>query len=274
MTDAQFLVCGGLVLLGTGLFQWDAVALRKLGVLCYWAASGLAIWFLTHQWWAGLVALAVWVIFPVSEVVLVLRKLRVARDRALTQSKPPLEEFPDLRFLTQELEDLGFIKVDDCDVKPSMHEQFYRLFAHASRPVHAAVGFISHQGVGFHFLSLTSEQKDGRLWVTWNYPLTFGLKMPPNLALYRALQCETPEELLEAHDEFLQLNGRSDEDMVENGDGASVRARLEKTMERQLDYNIQQGILAPGQEQEASFRYSWRGTLYVTGQVMRDLVRL
>jgi hypothetical protein len=52
-----------------------------------------------------------------------------------------------------------------------------------------------------------------------------------------------------------------------------VRARLEQTLNQQIEYNISRGYLAPvaGPDTE-SFSYSWRGTLYVAGQILRDLL--
>jgi hypothetical protein len=54
---------------------------------------------------------------------------------------------------------------------------------------------------------------------------------------------------------------------------AGVRARLEETLNQQIEYNISRGYLSPvtGTDEE-NFAYSWRGTLYVAGQVLRDLL--
>jgi hypothetical protein len=52
-----------------------------------------------------------------------------------------------------------------------------------------------------------------------------------------------------------------------------ARARLQETLNQQIEYNISRGYLAPVTGPDAeSFCYSWRGTLYVAGQVLRDLI--
>jgi hypothetical protein len=48
---------------------------------------------------------------------------------------------------------------------------------------------------------------------------------------------------------------------------------LEETLNQQVEYNITRGYLAPTKgADEENFCYSWRGTLYVAGQVLRDLL--
>ena len=52
-----------------------------------------------------------------------------------------------------------------------------------------------------------------------------------------------------------------------------MRARLQETLNQQIEYNISQGYLAPAAEPgQENFCYSWRGTLYVAGQILRDLL--
>lgn len=254
--------------------QWDHPWIRKLGLLFFWSASGTGIAFVTGHWWMGVAAMVIWILFPISEIIFVLRRLQVPRMRVLKEALPPIDEFPGLRDLSTEMESLGFIKVDECDLTPSVHEQYYRLFAHPTEPIHASIGFISHDGIGFHFIEFSSEEKSGRLWVTWDYPLTYGLKTPPQVALHRALHCQTLADLYHEHLAFLEINGVQKADLVQVTDAAGVRARLEKTLEQQLEYNVKLGILAPEPTSDRIFRYSWRGTFYVTFQVIRDLVRL
>jgi hypothetical protein len=53
----------------------------------------------------------------------------------------------------------------------------------------------------------------------------------------------------------------------------AARARLEQALNQQIEYNISEGYLAPATgADEENFCYSWRGTLYVAGQVLRDLI--
>jgi hypothetical protein len=257
-----------------GLFQWQAPAARKLGILAFITASSCAVAFWADHWWMGVLSLVAWILFPLSEVVIVLRQLRVPRHRELQHAAAPTMEFPDLRPFTQDIEDLGFVKMDDCDLQPSINDQFYRLFAHKELPVHAVIGFLAQGGVGFHFIMFLSEEKSGRGWMTWDYPLTYGLKTPPDIALFRALDCETVGDLFEQHREFIALNGVTPDQLVLDPDPAGPRSRLERTLRNQLEYNIREGILSASSTHEGSVRYSWWGTFYVASQVFRDLVRL
>jgi hypothetical protein len=274
MSQSELLYCLALVLAGFGLFQWESLGARKAGVLCFCAASALTLWFLTGLWWMAFVAMALWILFPISEVIFVLRKLRVPRHRELQDTLPPLKEFPDLREVTQEFEALGYVRVEDCNLTPAIHDQFYRLMVHPEKPVHAIIGHIAHAGFGFHFAMFLSEAQNGRIWATWDYPLTYGLKMPPEVALHRVLEADSAADIEADHLEFLELNHLPHDQLVHQTDVASAKKLLEKTLEHQLAYNIRIGILHAGPASETTFRYSWRGTLYVAGQVLKDLVRM
>ena len=136
----------------------------------------------------------------------------------------------------------------------------------------ATIGYVAQGAIGFHFTAFTSNSKDGRRWVTWDYPLTYGLVMPPTTAVYRTLQCESAAELYQAHLDFLAVNELQPESLAPGErTGEAARLRLEETLNQQIEYNISRGYLAPAADSEKeSFCYSWRGTLYVAGQVLRD----
>jgi hypothetical protein len=274
MSQAEFIFCLALVFSGFALFQCESIFARKFGLLSFCAASAAALFFLTGKWWMAPVAVMAWILFPISEVIFVLRKLRVPRHRQLTDALPPIEDFPDIREVTQEFEELGFVKVEDCDLTPTVHQQFYRLMVHPTQPIHAVIGHITHAGFGFHFAMFLSEDKAGRIWATWDYPLTYGLKMPPQVALYRVLEADSIREIYGEHQEFLKANEVLDSQLAHSTDATSAKKLLEQMLERQLEYNIRIGILHAGPPAEANFRYSWRGTFYVAGQVLRDLVKL
>jgi hypothetical protein len=194
MTVVQLLICGGIILAGYALMQWPSGTLRKVGVLFFCAASGLGVFFLSGQWWLGMGVVIGWILFPISELIYVLRKLRVPRTRVLEAVNRSPVQFDDLHLFTRDLADLGFRQVEDCEWYSPMHTQFYRLFVHESQAYHAGVSYIYNDQLGFHFLSFSSQDTQGRIWVTWDYPLTYGLKMPPEVALYRALDCATPAQ--------------------------------------------------------------------------------
>ena len=98
--------------------------------------------------------------------------------------------------------------------------------------------------------------------------------MPPNTVVFRALHCQDVAELYQAHLDFLEINEVRADDLVA-GDRTreAARGRLEETLNQQVEYNISRGYLSPAKgPEEENFCYSWRGTLYVAGQVLRDLL--
>ncbi|SDT93479.1 hypothetical protein SAMN05444156_0875 [Verrucomicrobium sp. GAS474] len=279
-------LCLALVCLGVGLLQFRPVAARKIGFLVLWLSTGVLVWALSGAWWAGLAGLLLWIVFPLWELISVLRRLQIPRVRRLEDAFTPVGSgaFPDLEALTGEMEALGFRHVGDCDLLPAPQRQFFRLFDREDGLHQAFVGWIGENGGngesagGFHFAAFLSQEGGrghGRYWMTWNYPLSYGLKTPPRLTLHRALRCPTLEDLFDEHGELLRLNG------VEAAAAAllpavglePVRRRLETVLARQLHYNVQVGVLTREGVGDG-FRYSWRGAFRVAGEVFRDLARL
>lgn len=264
--------CLVVLLLGLFLLQLNRVTFRKVGMMLIWLAIGLGTYLVSGSAVLAGVMLAAWIFFPLWEMVFVLRQLRVPRHRELADARAPRDGFEELDDLTGELNDEGFTQVDECKLRPAQHEQYYRIFMREDGLTQATLGHVAQGMVGFHFVAFTSIGKDGRRWVTWDYPLTYGLVMPPELAVYRALHCQDARELFQAHLDFLQINEIAPESLVASEPTAEkARARLEETLNQQVEYNISRGYLAPADETDSdNFCYSWRGTLYVAGQVLRD----
>jgi hypothetical protein len=270
----QLLGCFVLLLGGLSLLQFDTITYRKFGMALIWLASGLAAYFLSGSVLLACAMLAAWIFFPLWEMVFVLRQLRVPRHRELADARAPRDEFEELSEMTQSVVDAGFEQLDECRLRPAEHEQYYRIFVRQDGLTQATIGYIAQGPIGFHFVAFTSNGKDGRRWVTWDYPLTYGLVMPPNTAVYRALHCQDVAELYQAHLDFLAANEVRPDDLI-SGERTreAARARLEETLNQQIEYNISRGYLAPVKNpDEENFCYSWRGTLYVAGQVLRDLL--
>jgi hypothetical protein len=266
---------GSLALLmgGLTLLQFDRMVFRKIGLGFIWLASGLGVHAVFGSILWACAVLMIWILFPLWEMVFVLRQLRVPRHRELADARAPRDEFEELGDLTGAMVDAGFEQLDECRLRPAEHEQYYRIFIRKDGLVQATIGYIAQGPIGFHFIAFTSQSKDGRRWVTWDYPLTYGLVMPPETAVYRALHCQDLPDLYQAHLDFLVANDIPNDDLlaVESTRDAA-RARLEENLNQQIEYNISQGYLAPvAKRDEENFCYSWRGTLYVAGQVLRDL---
>jgi len=270
----ELLGCLVLFLGGLSLLQLDTITYRKFGMALIWLASGLFVFTLSKSIPLACAMLAAWIFFPLWEMVFVLRQLRVPRHRELTDARAPRDEFDELDGMTHALIDAGFEQLDECRLRPVEHEQYYRIFVREDGLTQATLGYIAQGSIGFHFIAFTSNGKDGRRWVTWDYPLTYGLVMPPTTAVYRALHCQDIADLYQAHLDFLEINRVPPDDLLAGErTKEAARARLEETLNQQIEYNISRGYLTPvkGPEEE-SFAYSWRGTLYVAGQVLRDLI--
>ena len=214
MNLQQLISCLVLVLGGLYLLQLNLITCRKIGMALIWLASGLAAYFFTGSAVLAVAMLLMWIFFPIWEMVFVLRQLRVPRHRELADARAPRDEFEELTDLSQALGEQGFRQIDECRLRPAQHEQYYRIFVSKDGLVHATIGYIAQGPIGFHFTAFTSYGKDDRRWMTWDYPLTYGLVMPPNTAVYRALHCQDIAELCQAHHDFLEINGIRTEDLV------------------------------------------------------------
>jgi hypothetical protein len=274
MDYRELIACVALVLGGLTLFQFESIAARKLGLGLVWLASGLGVHALSGSLLLACAMLTAWILFPLWEMVFVLRQLRLPRHRELADARAPRDEFEELSELTGEMVEAGFEQLDECKLKPAEHEQYYRIFIRKDGLVQATIGYIAQGPIGFHFVAFTSQTKDGRRWVTWDYPLTYGLVMPPETAVYRALHCQSIPDLCQAHLDFLTANEIAPDFLLAvEPTRDAARARLEENLNQQIEYNISRGYLAPVTKRDKdNFCYSWRGTLYVAGQVLRDLI--
>jgi hypothetical protein len=274
MDYRELIGCVALVLGGLTLFQFESVWARKIGLGLIWLASGLGVHALSGSLLLACAMLTAWILFPLWEMVFVLRQLRVPRHRELADARAPRDEFEELSELTGDMLDAGFEQLDECRLRPAEHEQYYRIFIRKDGLVQATIGYIAQGPIGFHFVAFTSQSKDGRRWVTWDYPLTYGLVMPPETAVFRALHCQSMPDLYQAHLDFMAANDvRDDFLLAVEPTRDAARARLEENLNQQIEYNISRGYLAPVTKRDnENFCYSWRGTLYVAGQVMRDLL--
>ena len=274
MDYPELIASVALVLGGLTCFQFENIAARKFGLGLVWLASGLGIHAISGSLLLACAMLTAWILFPLWEMVFVLRQLRVPRHRELADARAPRDEFEELSELTGDMIEAGFEQLDECRLKPAEHEQYYRIFIRKDGLVQSTIGYIAQGPIGFHFVAFTSQSKDGRRWVTWDYPLTYGLVMPPETAVYRALYCQGMPDLYQAHLDFLAANEIRDDLLVAvEPTRDAARARLEENLNQQIEYNISRGYLAPATKRDnENFCYSWRGTLYVAGQVLRDLL--
>jgi hypothetical protein len=90
--------------------------------------------------------------------------------------------------------------------------------------------------------------------------------MPPEFQVYRCLEAEDWPQLLQQHQAFLEANGVEGKPWACGP--ADVR-QFDKLLRSVLSHNLRTGILR-GQE-GAEIGYSWRGSLLVSWQVVREI---
>jgi len=195
----------------------------------------------------------------------------VMRYRTLESLMTYRSEFEMLRDTASAWEQLGFENIEDCELKPSDPRQVFRFLISKDRRYFVVIGWIGQDNWSFIYSAISSWAEDGIHWMTWNYPLPYGLKMMPQVRLWRCSAADSPELLLQQHMEFLRLNQITIKAHPDLAEAETARKTWLAWFERQMDYNLQQGWLRFAKE-TGLVRYSWRGTWGAMGQVLRTLL--
>jgi hypothetical protein len=120
-------------------------------------------------------------------------------------------------------------------------------------------------------LRISSRAKSGTIWTTWNYPLSYGLKLTPQFRINRERPDQSFWQLYQSHRQFLRRNN-VDVGEIDALDEERIQAEIEKDLRDQIAHNIAKGVLK--QTAAGDVKYSWRGMLYLWCQFLLDLVRL
>jgi hypothetical protein len=269
---SQLLLVAGVGVLATALRTVSHPAAFRIGTLGLVATSFLAGWLLGGSLVLGVVFAAMWFLLPWLEILTRVRKLRLPLNRRLEKSPPPpASRFPNLGELTDELEAMEFEHSEDVDWRHDDMRQFYRLFYNAEKRTAAAVCLVEQGEFSFFYVAFTSHGKDGRIFMTWNYPFSYGMRQQPQMVLNRVEEDEGVEALAESHQIF--LSGLS----LENGALAELqiqdlREEFQKDQRLQIEHNIACGILR--HDGDEMIRYSVRGMFFLWFQFLREFVRL
>jgi len=266
---SEVFVLAGLVVLAYGCLRARTPLVRRLGIWIIWGTIGLAIWYWTDRWYLVLLGLVAWFAIPVGQATLMSRRLRFSIKRKLTPGNIDGEEFPELYPISNELRDLGFKRNSDLWLKPSPMEQGFRIFRHTEDSISAAVAVVRQGGLSLSYLIVASEDQDGTLWITWDYPLAYGFKLPPAFKVYRYVDGESVGELMDQHRAFMEINEVQRPALPENAE--AIRETMEKIFSGTMAYNLKVGLLEQSDSGD-EVRYSWRGSLYLAGQVFRDVI--
>jgi hypothetical protein len=255
--------------LSVALRSFESQALFRIGTLGFVATSFLAGWLLGGSLILGAVFASTWFLLPWLEILTRVRRLRLPLHRALQKCPPPPHnKFPDLSSLSDEIESIGFEHVDDVDWSHGETRHFYRLFYDAKNMVTASICLLEQDRFSFFYVTFTSRSKNGRLFLTWNYPFSYGMHLHPHTTVNKVDEETGVEELALSHMSFLSSHA-SVEFAPLDADG--IRSEIENELRTQLEHNIARGILVRGHDQ--MIRYSVRGMFFLWGQFLREFVR-
>jgi hypothetical protein len=262
----------GVAVLSLGLRSFQNSYLQKAGALGILAATFLAFYFITGSWVWGLVFALGWLFLPWLEILTRIRALRLPKEKQLRPKSPPsADTFPALSDITREIEDEGFVHVGDAGWDWEDYRQFFRLFYREDDRAQAAICLNEQHDFSFYYLRISSRTKDGTVWTTWNYPLSYGLKVTPLFRINRQRPDRSFWQLYHSHRQFLSRN-RVDPSEIDALDEERIEAEMEKDLRDQIAHNIHKGVLK--QTAAGDVKYSWRGMIYLWCQFLVDLVRL
>ena len=269
---SDLLLVFGVAVLSAGLRTYENPVLFRIGSLGVVATSFLAGWLLGQSVVMGLVLAASWLFLPWLEILTRVRRLRLPIERALSPTTPPSRgTFPNFAAVTSEIEDEGFEYLQDVGWEHDGHRHFYRVFHNSARSMQACISLSEQDDLAFFYLSVTSRTGEGRVYTTWNYPFSYGLKLEPHLTIQRFSGHGPFSKMLAAHSAFLesekvnraQLTLQNPEALVEN---------MEHDMRAQITHNLNIGLLQ--RDGEKMIRYTVRGMFYLWFQFLRDFVRI
>ena len=166
------------------------------------------------------------------------------------------------------MEGLGFEYADDVDWCYDETRHFYRLFYNAEKRVSAAICLLEQDGFSFFYVTFTSRAVDGRVFMTWNYPFSYGMHLLPQTILNRVDEELSVEELALSHMGF--LGNQTDLELIAL-DAEYLRIEIERDLRTQLEHNIARGILV--RDKDEMIRYSVRGMFFLWGQFLREFVK-
>jgi hypothetical protein len=262
----------GVAVLSVALRSFQSAFSQKAGALGILLASYLLVYFITNSHVLGALAAASWFFLPWVEILTRIRTLRLPKEKQLRpKSAPSPDTFPNLNEITREIENEGFVHVTDAGWDWEGYRQFFRLFYKDDDRAQATICLNEQHDLSFYYLRISSRAKNGIIWTTWNYPLSYGLKLTPHFRINRHRPDHTFWQLYQSHREFLRRN-RVEMATIDALDEERIEREMENDLRDQIAHNIKKGVLKP--TSAGDVKYSWRGMLYLWCQFLLDLVRL
>jgi hypothetical protein len=262
----------GVAVLSVALRSYQTAFAQKVGAVGILVSTFLAVYFVSGNWIAGLAAALAWFFLPWLEILTRIRALRLPREKALRPKSPPSTDvFPTLDEISAEIHNEGFVHITDAGWDWEDYRQFFRLFYKEEDRAQATICLNEQNDLSFYYLRVSSRANDGTIWTTWNYPLSYGLKLTPQFRINRQRPDQSFWQLYQSHKEFLRQN-QVETSVIDPMDEDRIQLEVENDLRDQIAHNIKKGVLKPTPEGEV--KYSWRGMVYLWCQFLLDLVRL
>src|SRR5947207_12530268 len=191
--------------LSVALRSFQSSFSQKAGAIGILVVSYLAIYFITGSQILGGAAAAAWFFLPWVEILTRIRALRLPKEKRLRPKNPPSSDiFPTLNEITREIESEGFVHLNDAGWDWEDYRQFFRLFYKDEDRAQATICLNEQHDLSFYYLRISSRAKGGIIWTTWNYPLSYGLKLTPQFRINRQRPDQSFWQLYQSHREFLR----------------------------------------------------------------------
>lgn len=269
---SNLLLVLGVGVLSVALRTYRHPLIHRLSTLGIVVTSFLAGWLLGGSVWLGIGLAGSWLFLPWLEILTRARRIRLPIDRRLEPRTPPTRNtFPGFSDVTEEIEAEGFEHLDDIGWDHEDNRHFYRVSGDAARKLQAGICLVEQDEIAFYYLTVTSRATDGRIFITWNYPFSYGLKIQPRVKMNRVPGHLSFKEMVAAHETFLQAEGIAHEACVHQSPEETV-STMQTEMRAQITHNIDAGLLK--RDGEHFIRYTARGMFYLWLQFLRDLVRI
>jgi hypothetical protein len=262
----------GVFVLSIALRSYQTSFAQKAGALGILTASFLAVYFITGSFAWGVVGALSWLFLPWLEILTRIRALRLPKEKRLRPKSPPSSDvFPTFNDISHEIESEGFAHVTDAGWDWEDYRQFFRLYYKEEDRSQATICLNEQHDLSFYYLRISSRAKNGIIWTTWNYPLSYGLKLTPSFRINRQRPDQSFWQLYQSHRKFLQQNNIVPE-VIDPLDEDRVQTEVENDLRDQIAHNIERGVLT--QTPDGDVKYSWRGMIYLWCQFLLDLIRL